>query len=316
MGTQSTGGGDPNVSTPDQVNAAIDKSLSLATDSNPQKNIFVQFWKAKGQNSSSSFIAHPTHVFPEFSSEDESSRFNSPFYEAFKKNKIVRLQKGDCPHPRDETTASASVSEHTFNATICFSIGNLTRIPPSSLLQEITGLVLHEATHMGDAEEPEARSWQKEFVRYFGERFGNVLTDTDTSRTTLMLSKAYALLSRAETFAKKDLKDRHVLPDIMAVVDTIAALPDSEDELALDLKINPPHPELISRYVSTVQEVVGKFRSNIQINDGSKPVLASHRMAISMTSDQAQDLDVMSTLTELREGIDQINESFLAFTQN
>lgn len=315
MGTQSTGGGDANVSTPVQVSVAIDKALALAAEQNPQKNIFVQFWKTKGRNSDSNFISHPTHIFPRFDSADPSSRFIAPFYEALKKNKIMRLQKGDCPHPPEETTASASVSEHTFNATICFSIGNLTRIPPSSLLQEITGLVLHEVTHMGGAEELEARTWQNEFVRYFSERFGNVLTDTDTAQTTLMLSKTYALLSRAESFAKKDLKDRHILPDMMAVIDTLAALPDSEDELALDLKINPAHPELIGNYVSTVQDVVGKFRSKIQIND-SKPILASHKITISLTSHRPEDLDVTSTLADLREGIDQINESFFAFTQN
>lgn len=314
MGTQSTGGGNPSVSTPDQVNAAIDKALTLGAETNPQKNIYVQFWKAKGQNSKSNFVTHPAHVFPQFNSSDESIRFNAPFYLALKQNKIVRLQEGDCRHPPEELTASASVSEHTFNATICFSVGDLTRIPPSSLLQEVTALLLHEITHMGGAEEPEARIWQNEFLRYFGERFGNILTDTDKDQTALMLSKAYALLNRAQSFAKKDLADRHILPDIMAAIETIASLPDANDELALSLKINPPHPELISNYVSAVQETVGTLRPKIETND-PKPALASDRIKIDLMV-QAQDLDIRSTLDELRDDLDRINEAFVAFTQD
>lgn len=314
MGGESTGGGDASVSTPDQVNTAIDKALALSSELNPQKNIVVQFWKSKGQTSKSNFISAPTHVFPQFVSPDESSRFNAPFYQALKQNKIVRLQKGDCPHPADETTAAASVSEHTFNATICFSIGNLTRIPQSSLLQEITGLVLHEVTHMGGAGEPEAKEWQNEFIRYFIERFGNVLVD-DTAQTTLMISKAYRLLNRAQSFAQKDASDRHILPDMMAAIDTIAALPDSGDELALAIKINPPHPELIGAYVAAVAKVVATIRLKIENKYGPIYQSSDEPKVMSSSGDVVDEFNALSLLSELASDINEVNETFLAFTQ-
>lgn len=318
-GTQSTGGGDASVSTPDQVNAAIDKALALATESNPQKNIYVQFWKANGRNSNSGYISHPAHVFPQFQSADESSKFSAPFYQALKQIKIDRLKKGDCPHPPEETTASASVSEHSFNAILCFSIGNLTRIPPSSLLQEVSGLLLHEITHMSGAEEPEARAWQNEFVHYFGDRFGNVLTNADYSKTSLMIDKAYRLVGRAQSFAEKNALDHHVMSDMAAAIETIASLPDASDELALELKINPPHPELTEIYVRAVQTFVDSMRSKIEWHQpGNGPVLESYHMPISSVRTAeipSQDVNIMATLNDLRHGIDEVNESFLAFTQ-
>jgi hypothetical protein len=194
----------------------------------------------------------------------EADRFVNKFIQALRENKIVRLPKGDCPHPTEETTADASVSEHTYKATICFSVGNLTQKSPSSILQEVLGLLLHEVTHMGGAEESEARIWQDEFLDYFTRRFGNVLADTITRQTLTTITQAYALMFRAQGFAQSDINDRHILPDVTAAVERISDLPDAGDELALELKINPPHPELIENYVRAVQVVAKRKQIGLE----------------------------------------------------
>jgi hypothetical protein len=312
MGGQGTGGGVTTVSTPDQVNAAIDKALELATGPDLKKNIFVQFWKARGPTSKSNYIGRPIHVFPNFASTDENVRFESPFYEALKKNKIVRLSQGDCPHPSDEATADASVSEHSYNATICFSIGNLTHVSPFSLLRETLSLVLHEVTHLGGADEPEARVWQDEFADYFGGRFGNVLSDTITTPTITGIAKAYGLLGRAQAFARRDANDRHILPDITAAAEEIGHLPNANDELALMLKINPPHPELIQAYVASVQDYIDWIGSHIEFHDDpTKLSFVSPMKVFNRIDDQANNL---SPIDEAYRKLNHVNETFLEFT--
>ena len=49
-GGQDTGGGSVFYSDSVTVNAALDRALKLATEPDPSKNIFVQFWKARGQS--------------------------------------------------------------------------------------------------------------------------------------------------------------------------------------------------------------------------------------------------------------------------
>src|SRR6185312_9633793 len=93
---------------------------------------------------------------------------------ALKENKLTRLSSGDCLNTATERHKEASVSAFDLNAVICFSIGDLTRIPPSGLLREVLSLALHEATHMGGADENEAIAWQEEFSAYFGSRFGDL----------------------------------------------------------------------------------------------------------------------------------------------
>lgn len=61
--------------------------------------------------------------------------------------KIDYLEEGSCP---SNTThhADASVTNYTFQADLCFSLDQLQRIEPNNLLAVVTGLWVHELTHM------------------------------------------------------------------------------------------------------------------------------------------------------------------------
>ena len=161
-GTQNTGGGVVFNSTKEQVNEALDLALKLATEPDMTKNVFVQFWKDWGQSDKNELIAKPTHLFSRAETAAKAGnevtpneRFESPALMALSKDKILRSDKDCAPSETSEHT-DGSVSSLTIDADVCFSVRNLMRLPPSSLLRQILSLVLHEAVHMGGGEEPEA----------------------------------------------------------------------------------------------------------------------------------------------------------------
>jgi hypothetical protein len=153
-GAQSSGGGATIKSSVDQVNAALDRAIKLATEPDPRKNIIVQFWTDSGRNNQRPYIKNPTSVFPEMAASIEAGKsyrplpapgfptvgqqpedlmvlFKGPFLEALKRNKITRLDSGDCLLVGTEHK-DASVSKFEVDADLCFSIGNLQYLPPST----------------------------------------------------------------------------------------------------------------------------------------------------------------------------------------
>lgn len=232
QGTQDTGGGSAQYSTPDQVRGALDRALKLATDIDQQKNVFAQFWIDWGRKSKNDFIKKPIHLFPDMGEVSHSmnlrgaeftTRFKSPFLEALIRNRFDRKEKGDCLTTSSGEHKDASVSALNINADICFSIGNLTRVPPSSLLREVLSLLLHEATHLAGAEEAEAKVWQTEFSTYFGSRFGDLTADTATAETLKALSSAKILLARAQSFAEADAKNPRILASTVFTIPRITS---------------------------------------------------------------------------------------------
>lgn len=251
-GGQDSGGGSAFKSAAEQVNGALDEALKLAGEPDPNKNIFVQFWLDKGKTSKHIFIQKPLHVFPNFDSSS-SIRFMSPEFKAVSKNKLVRLTSGDCLNTATEVNKDASVSAHNLHAELCFSIGNLARIPPSSLLREVLSLVLHEATHMSGADEREAIAWQREFSNYFGARFGD-LSDSKIIESTLeKLSDAKASLGKAQDLARKNPKNPLIYEAMGRVAFILGSLPDISDPLALELKLAPPSTGEIDNYMNSAQ---------------------------------------------------------------
>lgn len=217
-GTQHTGGGEVGASTPEEVNAALDLALRLASEPDMQYNVIAQFWNSWGRVSTKDYIKQPARIFPKVGRtnsekaidlEKNAADFESPYLEALQQNKITRLDSGDCiTTPKKH--ADASVSSFTVNADLCFSVGNLTRIPPSTLLREILNLVLHEAAHMGGADEAEAVGWQEEFSAYFGSRFGDLNSDSVSVDTPKQLNSAKELLTRAQLMAAKNVSDPRI----------------------------------------------------------------------------------------------------------
>ncbi len=74
--------------------------------------------------------------------------------------KLVILENKPC-HAEDKKHADASVSENTLNATVCFSLKTLTRIPKITLEEHIAGLWFHELSHMSGFNEEESQTVEK-----------------------------------------------------------------------------------------------------------------------------------------------------------
>lgn len=267
-GSQGTGGGFVAYSTPEEVNTALDKALDLATEPRPEKNIYAQFWKYFGRNLKPDFINTPKHIFPRISGPADGSVdldrngdiYNSPSLKALKINKLTRLPSGDCLKSSVFHHNDASVSSFSINADICISIGNLTRIPPKSLLREILGLLLHEASHLGGAEEAEARAWQGAFINYFAERFGEIEYDSVGSDTRRILGKAKDLVADVKTIAVKNPNDPRIFSRMGELADQLADLPYYSDTLALELKTNALKPNLINNFSYSVFVVLQKIK--------------------------------------------------------
>lgn len=324
QGTENTGGGSAAHSTAAEVNKALDLAVKLANDPNHQMNIFVQFFMDAGRKSSSDFIKRPDHLFPSLGNIEptaelgdlaDGTQFRSPFLEALSKNKLERRITGDCLTTLQGEHKDASVSQLSLNADICVSIGNLTRIPPSSLLREILSLMLHEAVHMAGAGESEAKIWQKEFSEYFGLRFGDAISDTVTGETLKSFGAAKILLKRANELAVANSKDPKIYGVMGRAAQIMIGLPDFLDPLALSLKMKTSKPELYGNYANSVLAFIVEAQVKFQF-----PPL--HPAFTAPVSDmpgegavpQTMPDQLQITLGKLNELFDRVNENFLAFT--
>ncbi len=64
-------------------------------------------------------------------------------------------------HSKDKDHTDASVSKNTLDATICFSLKKLTRIPKITLEEHIAGLWFHELSHMTGHNETDSQNMEK-----------------------------------------------------------------------------------------------------------------------------------------------------------
>lgn len=325
-GTESAGGGSAAYSTVGDVDKALDLAIKMANEPSHQMNIYVQFFMDAGRKSSSAFIKRPEHVFPSLGNLDpavelddisDATKFRSPVLEALTKNNIERRLKGDCLTTVQGEHKDASVSKLTLDADICISLGNLTRIPPSSLLREVMGLLLHEAVHMAGAGEAEAKIWQKEFSDYFGLRFGDAISDTITGETLKAFGAARKLLKRANDMSAANATDPKIYGVMGRAAQIMIELPDLLDPVALRLKMKVSKPELYDNYASSVLA----FITEAQVKFQFPPLTPSHSLFSKPNSDYAftgADVTLPSqiqvTLGKLNTLFEQANENFLAFT--
>lgn len=267
-GTQHIGGGEIKDSTPEQVNKAIDLAIQMANEPNIPHNIFANFiWDnaIKDERLGKMVVV----IFPDYNKPSDKKQwgrgYKSPALRAFLKNHIDRLPSGDCPFAKDETTADASVSEHSLNAKICFSVGNLTEIPPSIILREVLGLVLHEACHMSGCKEDDANYWQEKFTKYFEARIGDINIDDFTHPARGNINIASQFLENALSIAENDPNSRYVYSAMGAVAGQLMSAPYSDDPIAIKLKANPKHPQFIDHYWLQINLVIQKVQAAFQI---------------------------------------------------
>ena len=314
-GTQDIGGGSVKYSTPVQVNEALDKAIDLVTNQDPEENIVVQFWLKKGKHSWSDFIKSPAHLFPKLASlqlsevnlKDHLDLFESPALQAFKHNVIIRKESGNCLTPMDGRHTDASVSGLHINADICFSIENLTRIPPSSLLKEILSLVVHEAAHLGGANEEEASIWQDRFSEYFSDRFGDLTSGAVYSDTFKKLASVEDYLERANRIPKTEGNLIKVYGLVGKMIQALESLPFLEDELALEMHFPKAKKFDIQKYTGRVRYVIGVMKIQFEIQKDEIHV-NSIRWKIPLSFMRAEDIP--QKLKKYQNYIDHIDSFF------
>lgn len=326
-GAESTGGGSAAYSTVGEVQKALDLALSLAAEPNNQMNVFVQFFMDRGRTSPSGFIKKPDHLFPELGVLDPSldlneltdaAKFRSPFLEALGRNNLERRLKGDCLTTVEGEHKDASVSQLSLDANICISLGNLTRVPPSSLLREVMSLLLHESVHMAGAGESEAKTWQKEFSDYFGARFGDVIADTITAETLKSFAAVRKLLKRATNMASQNSSDPKIYGVMGRAAQIMIELPDFLDPVALRLKMASSKHELYGNYAGSVLA----FITEAQVKFQFPPLSPSFSLLSQPDSGGApasapnltNPTQIQVTVDKLNGLFEQVSDNFLAFT--
>lgn len=311
MGGQAGGGGFVKESTDRQVSDALDLALKYATNPNPNKNLIVQYWMERGKDGSIAVIRNQQRLFPNVKNNGtpiSDSELSSPALERLGKNKLTRLRSGDCPLGPGEESTDAYVSSFDLNAEICFSIGKLMRLPPSDLLRHILGLVLHEATHMGGADEVEARLWQEDFEKYFGFTYGDISKGSVEIETRERIVEARESLQAAIDAASANTSDPRIYEFVGRFSEQLSKLPDLWNALALEIKLKPAHPELIDNYtnaaIALIERTHTKFETRgqvLHVNGLPVPIfLMSPKL-------------VQNALLEMRSSLATVERNFKAF---
>lgn len=261
-GGQVGGGGFVKVSSEDEVKSALTQALKLASDPDVTRNVIVEYWKSRGKDGTNPQIKIPTHIFPnaQYSILIDDARFDSPALNAIGQKKPQFLKSGNCRLGPGETSTDASVSSYTLDGEVCFSIGNLRRIPPNDLLRHLLALVLHEAAHLGGADEAEARAWQDDFEKYFGFRFGDISKGAVEIKTRDAIQQAKDLLQKALVLAEENPNDPQIYNFVGRFSERLSRLPDIDDQVALVIKLKPQHPELVGNYVNSILAVLEKVQ--------------------------------------------------------
>lgn len=308
-GTQHTGGGTVTQSSATEVNRALDRAIALAVEPDWSKNIFAQFVSDRAMSTGKAWYKSPHHIFPNDRSKSSPEvAYQSPMLQAFKTNAIDRLQIGSCPGPGG-SHADASVSELNPRARICFSIGNLTRLPPSTLLREILALLLHEASHMGGAEEADARTWQKEFAEYFGSRFGDVTVDDFTYQTNVNLRGAQRRVALAKSVAERSAESKYIFAEMGNVVGLLNSIPHVDDPLAIELKARIKHPELIENFWIALNLLIQKISAAFQTPSDYRTFTLVPYPGHMIETDK-----VLEALKDYEAGLSCLRENFEAFS--
>lgn len=277
-----SGGGTTNTSTAMEVEEAIRIAFELATVTDWSRNVFVRFWldeaRLPGKFPDSGHTLFPKLKLPEaYPSgqkaieagkkrdaylknlvEKESASFESAVLIAIGSRPPKLLETGDCLSGEH---ADASVSSFDTSATICMSIGNLRKVAPTVLLQEVLSLLLHEATHMGGAKEEEADIWQSRFSEYFNRRFNRHNGRGFTDLTANSLTEIQLLAENAYELQKLHPGDPKIDRWMGQLEQHLISLPFRFDPLALILASHPfpIHKGQVNNYVNAVIALTQKM---------------------------------------------------------
>lgn len=276
-GGQDGGGGHVLVSTSAEVREAIRLTMELATSSNFRFNPFYNFlsfqllksqfakdpnvlgqtdydnptsykifdvvggygdfgclvWGGLFRNCpASNYTQIPNSIFP--------LGFRNHTRELLGASPIVYLEDGDCGSPQDNH-ADASVSRFSKGATLCFSVGNLRRIPPNNLREHISSLILHELAHLNGYNEADAQLLQTTFLDFYGFRYAALDQTMVRQQITTALQRIEMLL-KDEDFGKPNKNRILSAQASAAAVQMLTDMPSWADPVSMTLALQLKSP--------------------------------------------------------------------------
>ncbi len=176
-------------------------------------------------------------------------------------NPTTYLENGNCP-AANNSHADASVSENSLRGRLCFSIGNLRRLPPEHLLQHVLSLMAHEAVHLGGGEEDEANLVQRRFNEFFTLYFTKLKLTKQTDITRQQFWSIQLTVRELQDFidgerqeaAKKTerpTKYRRGMETLAGqLIDKIRNLPYFADPIRLGYSVKPLNPQYYDNYAN------------------------------------------------------------------
>lgn len=257
------GGGVGATSTPKQVKAAIALAMRLATQTDYRKNIFQRFVVEGTQQEirgEEKFKVEIERMFPALNHNSDVLRWDQPDLAAKLKSPVIDylrtiqpqiLEDQFCPAP-DKNHAEASVTKFDLTAKLCFSVKALVRIPKTTLLKEILGLLMHESLHMSGAAEETANEWQTAFDSYFSRTYGYIQErDLRKEHASVFMRVMVFNFITGQKYIEHG-EDENARTMLAIIATEMAGLPLIADPIAMELGMRPKKPELMNNYVNSV----------------------------------------------------------------
>lgn len=320
-GGQDGGGGEITLSTLEQVKTALKQSIEWATNPDFETNVFARFYFDQYAYIDVDPI-EPKYLFPNMINQEElrsrggreeafnAHSFESPALLALKTNKITILDKGDCPSPENKH-ADASVTAMNLKGELCFSAGNLTRIPPTALLKTVLGLVLHEVLHLGGAPEQEAQKWQEGFNSYFDVRYAGIGTENAFLKIQQSMHSLRRTADGAERLFKKNPNDPRIFTQFGILLRQLAGMPYILDAPMLEYSKGAARPWLKNNFVNAViaitEELWEKFGT-------PKPMSPQGKVTVIKPFVPMSPAEMKTFIFKLQRSLDVLDQNLYAYT--
>ena len=265
------GGGGAIKSPPGLVKRTIEVAQATAGEKTISKNLFREFliWNLTTASGNQRF--ETTLLFPNSGNgviEDAVRLTDSPALAAISLKKITLLASGDCPRPKIERVSDASVSKHSLDAEVCFSVGNLSLISPSDLTRQVTGLMLHEAVHMAGGDEELAIKFQESFNVYFGIRFGEMLGEAYLANVVPQLFDVVADLKANEDQIRTQMPIPHVYAVYGRAYGTLSRIHGLSDASGLKLRLGLKDAKAAEDFFRKAERLKEALGSNFYLSVG------------------------------------------------
>lgn len=248
-GTSDGGGGVIASSEPEQIIKVVKETQQLISDNfgNEEKFGRVFLYHSQDRNLFSEkglsvlqVIRRPSYFRKNFDGPGELPNFLDDYLLSIP---IVFEAESPCPAP-DKDHADASVTEFSYDATLCFSLKTLHRLPPEALPARLAGLWFHELAHMNGFDEQRAIALEEDIVRAWP-----YILKLDVASPVLFTDSYLSMVSLA-------------IEKIIRLATSMTENPSSSEQLRLSLELG--------RALGEAKAYLDSFRQHVDYSGGEK----------------------------------------------